>query len=140
MTLNASLALRKCLLDGVETFMNDTGTATLVIRQTNLVLVTFSLAALPFAAAVSDSIIITTPPITNAALAVVGNANNFQLKSEAGVLGLSGTVSGVGGGGDVEVPSVIVATTTIGAQRLNTFILRMSATGALSVEASLTLT
>jgi len=139
MTLNASLLLRAAMLNGVATFMNDAVTAsTLVIRQTNLVLVTFSLNTTPFATALSDSIIITTPPITNAAVAVLGNANNFTLNSEAVVLGLSGTISGVGGGGDIQVPSVTIATTTIAAQRLNTFIIRMASTGALSVEASFT--
>lgn len=138
MTLSIALAARASMLDGLETFMNTGGTATLVIRQSNTTLVTFNLNATPFAAALADSIIITSPPVT-ATMTAAGTANNFSLNSELSVLGVSGTISAVGGGGDIQVPSVTVASATSGAQRLNTFIVRMASSGALSVEASLTL-
>jgi hypothetical protein len=129
------------MLNGFATAIDSTGSsAALVIRQTNLNLVTFTLGATPFASAFSDSIIVTGPPITNAAVAVLGNANNFRLLDEDSAVCLTGTISAVGGGGDIELPSVSVTVTTIGLQRLNTFILRMGPTGALTVEASMTLT
>jgi hypothetical protein len=124
------------MLNGLGTFVNDAVTpATIIIRQTTIVLATISINATPFAAASNDSMIVTAPPFSANASAT-GTANNFQLKSENLVLSLSGTISAIGGGGDVQVPAVAI--TSGASQRLNTFILRMAATGLLSVEASFT--
>jgi hypothetical protein len=134
-TLSIALGARATMLDGFETFMGGGLAATLVIRQTNLVLATFVLNNPPFAVASNDSMILTTPPISATADAS-GNANNFLLNNQTAVLALSGTISGLGGGGDIEAPSVAITTGV--SQRLNTFILRMASTGLLSVEASFT--
>lgn len=137
MTLSLELALRAAMLNGIETFLNDSGTATLNVYQTNTLLATFSLNATPLGSAVSDSIVATSMPVSNTGTAVAGKANRFTIVSEAGVLGASGTVSGYGGGGDLQVPSVTV--TAAATQKLNALVFRMAAGGALSLEGSLTL-
>ena len=136
MTLSIALGARATMLNGFETFMAAGLAATLVIRQTNLVLATFILNNPPFQAASNDSVILTTPPISVAAVAS-GNANNFLMNNQTAALALSGTISSIGGGGDIEAPSVAI--TSAVSQRLNTFILRMASNGQLTVEASLTL-
>ncbi len=136
MTLSLELALRAAMLNGIETFLNDSGTATLNVYQTNTLLATFSLSATPLGSAVSDSIVASSMPVSNTGTAVAGNANHFTIKSETGILGLSGSISALGGGGDIEVPTVAV--TASATQRLNALVLRMAADGALGVEASLT--
>lgn len=137
MTLSLELACRAALLNGLETFLNDTGTATFNVYQTNTLLATFDLSATPLGSAVSDSIAASSLPVSNTGTSVAGYANRFTLVSEAGVLGLSGTVSATGGGGDIEVPSTTVTGSTT--QTLNALVVRMSSTGSLSLECSLTL-
>jgi hypothetical protein len=135
MTLSVALGARATMLNGFETFMAGVS-GTLVLRQTNLVLATFILGSTPFAAASNDSMIVTAPPISVVSVAS-GTANNFLLNTGSAVLALSGTISGVGGGGDIEAPSVNI--TTAVSQRINTLVLRMASNGALTLEASLTL-
>ncbi len=137
MTLSLELALRAAMLTGIETFLNDSGTATLNVYQTNTLLATFSLSATPLGSAVSDSIVASSMPVSNTGTAAAGKANHFTIKSETGILGLSGSISAVGGGGDIEVPTVAV--TASATQKLNSLVFRQASTGALSLEASLTL-
>lgn len=125
------------MLNGIETFLNDAGTATFNIYQGNTALAVFSLNATPLGSAVSDSIVASSLPASNTGTAVTGTANRFTIVSEAGVLGFSGTISAVGGGGDIEVPNVTV--TAAATQKLNALVFRMAASGALSIEVSLTL-
>ena len=137
MTISLELLLRAAMLNGIETFLNDTGTATLNIYQTNTLLCSFQMSATPLGSAVSDSIAASSLPISNTGTSVAGLANRFTLVSEASVLGMSGTVSAVGGGGDLQAPSVRVSASTT--QKLNALVFRMAANGLLSLEGSLTL-
>ncbi len=137
MTLSLELALRAAMLNGIETFLNDSGTATLNVFQTNTLLATFNLNATPLGSAVSDSIVATSLPISNTGTAVAGKANHFTIKSETGILGMSGSISAIGGGGDLQVPSVLV--TAAATQKLNSLVFRMAADGSLDIEGSLTL-
>lgn len=111
------------MLDGFETFMvSGTGQATLTLYQTNTALAVFNLGAsstgTPFGSANGDSLALSST-------------------LSAPVTALSLTVGAVGSGADVEVPSLTV--TASATQRLNSFVLRMDADGALSAEASFTL-
>lgn len=137
MSLVVALAARAAMLNGIETFLNDTGTATLNVYQGNTLLATFSLNATPLGSAVSDSIVATSMPVSNTGTSVAGTANRFTIVSEAGVLGFSGSISAVGGGGDLVAPSVTVTAATT--QKLNALIFRMGSGGALALEGSLTL-
>lgn len=137
MTLALSNTLRAAMLDGVESFLNTSGTATLNLYQTNTLLATFNFASTPLGSAVADSIVASSMPVSNTGTAVVGTANKFTVVSETSVLGITGTVGGVGSGADIETPSIAV--TAAATQKLNAFVLRLSATGLLKVEASLTL-
>lgn len=145
MTLSVALSARASLLDGFETFMvSGTGQATLTVYQTNLALCVFNLGAsstgTPFGSATADSLALSSTlsaPVTNTGTAVAGTANRFVVVNQNSATAISGTISAIGGGGDIEVPSVAV--TASATQTLNAFVLRMASTGLLSVEASLTL-
>jgi hypothetical protein len=126
------------MLDGFEDSMEvGGGTANFTVYQTNTSLCVFPLAATPFGSAVSDSIVLASTPISSTGTEVAGNANRFIITDQAGTTVLTGTISAIGGGGDIEVPSVVV--TAAATQTLNALVLRMASSGAISVEASLTL-
>lgn len=146
MTLSIALGARATMLDGFETFLViGAAAATLTLFQTNLSLCVFNLGVAgtgtPFGAATNDSAALAsstyTVPISNTGTAVAGNANRFVIQGQNTTDALTGTVSAVGGGGDIELASVAV--TAAATQRLNALILRMASTGTLSLEASLTL-
>lgn len=138
MTLNLALATRALTLDGIETSMLvGSGTAELQIFQHNTELAVFELAAAPFGSAVNDGIAVASCPISSTGTEVAGKATRFVLVNQNADTVLTGTISGIGGGGDIETPNLTV--TAAATQTLNSFVIRMSATGALSVEASLTL-
>lgn len=138
MTLSIALATRALMLDGFEDSMEvGGGTANFTVYQTNTSLCVFPLAATPFGAAVSDSIVLASTPISSTGTEVAGNANRFIITDQAGTTVLTGAISAIGGGGDIEVPSVTV--TAAATQTLNALVLRMASSGAISVEASLTL-
>lgn len=131
-----SLSLRASMLDGVEAFMElGSGTAKLRVLQFQTTLVDFSLAAAPFGSASSDGIVIASAPIT-ATSSASGKATRAQLINQAGTVGFTFDV-GTDGDSSLVIPSLVVTTTTT--QRLNALVLRMSATGELSLEGSLTL-
>ncbi len=133
------------MLDGFETFMVAGALqATLTLYQTNLALCVFNLGAsstgTPFGSATNDSMALSitlAAPVSNTGTAVAGNANRFVIQGQVPSDALSGTVSGYGGGGDIQVPAVAV--TAAATQRLNSFVLRMASTGLLTAEASFTL-
>lgn len=125
------------MLNGLETRMAaGAGTATLTIYQTNLALCVFDLAAAPFITAVGPSIALDAPQASDGT-EVAGTANRFVIVDQDGATAITGTISAVGGGGDIETPSLTV--TTAETQTLNALVLRMASNGALTVEASLTL-
>lgn len=137
MTLVLASTIQTAMLDGLETRMAaGAGTATLTLYQTNLSLCVFNLAAAPFIAAVGPSLSLDAP-ISSTGTEVAGTANRFVIVDQDAATAISGTVSGIGGGGDIETPSLTV--TAAATQTLNALVLRMASNGALTVEASLTL-
>lgn len=145
MTLAISNTAGSAMLDGFETFMVvGSGQATLTIYQTNTALCVFNLGAsstgTPFgtgsgrALALSSSL---SAPVNNTGTAVAGTANRFVIVNQNAVTGLSGSISAVGGGGDLQTPGVTV--TAAATQTLNALVLRVATTGLLSLEGSLTL-
>lgn len=126
------------MLDGFEDSMEvGGGTANLTVYQHSTALCVFPLAATPFGAAVNDGIAVASCPISSTGTEVAGKATKFILTNQNADTVLTGTISGIGGGGDIETPNLTV--TAAATQTLNSFVIRMSATGVLSVEASLTL-
>ncbi len=113
------------------------GTANLTVYQTNTALCVFPLSATPFGAAVGGGMAIASCPISSTGTEVAGKANRFVITNENAAEVLGGTISGIGGGGDIETPNLTV--TAAATQTLNSFVLRMAADGTLSAEASLTL-
>lgn len=133
------------MLDGFEAFMvSGTGQATLTLYQTNTALCVFYLGAAstgtPFGSATADSLALSSTlsaPVSNTGTAVAGSANRFVIVNQNSAEALSGTISAIGGGGAIELPSVAI--TAAATQKLNYLGLRMASTGGLSVEASFTL-
>ena len=148
MALTLSTGARALMLDGFEAFMVvGASQATLTVYQNETALAVFNLGAsstgTPFGTAVLDSLALSsatyTVPVSNTGTAVAGTANKFILNTQtASTPALTGSISAVGGGGDIQVPSLAV-TAVATSCRLNQFTIRMASNGALSVEASLTL-
>lgn len=143
--MTLSLGARASMLDGFETFMvSGTGQATLTVYQSNTALAVFNLGAAstgtPFGSANLDSLSLSSTlsaPVSNTGTAVAGTANRFVITNQNAATAYDGTISAVGGGGEIETPALTV--TAAATQRLNSFVLRMASDGSLSVEASLTL-
>jgi hypothetical protein len=133
------------MLDGFESFMvSGTGQATLTLYQTNTALCVFNLGAsstgTPFGSATAGSLALSSTlsaPVSNTGTAVAGTVNRFVIVNQNAATAASGTVSAVGGGGDIETPSLTV--TAASTQKLNALTLRQASDGLLSWEGSLTL-
>ncbi len=133
------------MLDGFESFMvSGSGQATLTLYQTNTALCVFNLGAsstgTPFGSATAGSLPLSSTlsaPVSNTGTAVAGTANRFVIVNQNAATAGSGTVSAVGGGGDIETPSLTV--TAASTQKLNALTLRQASNGLLSWEGSLTL-
>ena len=138
MTLSIALATRALMLDGFEASMLVGGSdANITIYQTNTALCVFTLAAAPFGAGSGDAIVLASTPISSSGTEVAGKANRFVIVDQAGTTTLTGTISGIGGGGDIETPNLTV--TAAATQTLNALVMRVASNGAISLEASLTL-
>lgn len=139
MSNTLTTSARAYLLDGFETFMLvGSGTANFTLYQGNTSLAVFPLDASPFGSAVGDSLRLAATPISSTGTEVAGKANRFVITNQNSETALSGTVSLVGGGGDIEVPNNVTITAAA-TQTLSGLVLRMAPSGAISVEASLTL-
>ncbi len=138
MSLVIATATRALMLDGFEDSMEVGSSAcAFTVYQGNTSLAVFELAATPFGAAVNDGIAAASAPVSSVGTEVAGKANRFIITNQAGTTVMTGTISGVGGGGDVETPNLTV--TAAATQTLNSLVLRMAADGAVTVEASLVL-
>lgn len=138
MTIAVTLGARALMLDGFEDFLEvGASDANFTVYQTNTSLCVFPLAATPLGAAASDAIVASSTPISSTGTEVAGKANRFVITNQDGTTALSGTISAVGGGGDIETPNLTV--TAAATQTLNALVLRMASNGAITVEASLTL-
>lgn len=133
-----SLGARALMLDGFEDYMEvGSGTANFTLYQTNTSLAVFPLAATPFGAGNLDSIVAASTPINSTGTEVAGTANRYVITNQNGDTAKSGSVGAIGSGAEIELPSLTV--TAALTQTLNSLVLRMGASGELSVEASLTL-
>lgn len=143
--MTLSLSARAAMLDGLETFMvSGTGQASLTLYQGTSALCVFNLGAAstgtPFGSAVRDSLSLSSTlsaPISNTGTAVAGTVTRFVLVNQTLATALDGSVGGVGSGADIETPLLLI--TAAATQTLNTFVIRMGASGELSLEASLSL-
>lgn len=138
MTTSLALGARATMLDGLETFMaTGAGTATLVLYQGVIALATFNLQAAPFGAAVRDAIVLASAPISNTGTAVAGYVNRAILNNRASAQAVAWAVSGIGGGGDIQIPALTV--TAAASQRLNGLIVRIGPSGLITPEGSFSL-
>jgi hypothetical protein len=136
--MTVSLGARALMLDGFEDYMEvGSGTANFTVYQTTTALAVFPLAASPFGAGNSDSIVASSTPISSTGTEVAGKANRFIITNQNGDTAYSGSIGAVGSGAEIETPNLTV--TAAATQTLNSLVLRMGAGGELSVEASLTL-
>lgn len=103
-------ALRTYLADAVETYLDSAGTSNckLQIRASSTVLVEFVLSNPPFSAAVAGVITLRDTPINATAIAA-GTADNAIILDAAGATAISCSVTGTGGGGDIEISNPSIA-------------------------------
>lgn len=83
--------------------------AKLNIRDGSTLVVSFDLDPTPFGAASGGVITANSLPIDAVAVASEPAVDNFQLLDQAGTLVLSGSVTAVGMGGDIEVTNTNIA-------------------------------
>lgn len=83
--------------------------ARLVIRESTTTIVSFDLASTPFGSPSSGTIAANALPVNTNAVAAATAVDNFRLENKDGGLVLSGTVTAVGMGGDVEVTNPNIA-------------------------------
>jgi len=109
MSITHVTAVRSALADLIDSLINTGGgTAVLRLRDSTTTIVDFSLANPAFGAASSGVITLAGVPIA-AVAAAAGDVDNFQILDRGGALVLSGSVTGAGGGGDIEVSNISIA-------------------------------
>jgi len=110
MTINHGASTRNTLADATADAHDvGSGTAVLQVRDaSNVVLVEFPLPNPAFGAASSGTVALLGVPIEVYAVAT-GTATNFVTRDRNGTQILSGTVTVTGGGGDLTVSSVTIA-------------------------------
>lgn len=109
MSITHVTALRSAIADLVDTTVNTgSGTAVLRVRDGSTTVVDFELSNPAFGSASSGVITLADTPIEEQAEAA-GEVDNFQILDRDGTLVLSGSVTGSGGGGDIEVSNVNIA-------------------------------
>lgn len=134
--VEVALAARTALLDGLFTFLETgAGSANFTLYQTNTPLAVFPLAT--FSTGVLDTMSLTAAVVSSTGTEVAGTANRFVITNQNGATVASGSVGGVGSGADIETPSLTI--TAAATQTLNALVLRAAPSGALSVQASLSL-
>lgn len=110
MTITHITALRSALAETVRSAINGgASNSSLVLRDGSTTAVTFDIGATPFGAASSGIITLGGVPIDQAASASVTELDNFQLKDGDGTTQITGSITAVGMGGDIEVTNVNVA-------------------------------
>jgi hypothetical protein len=129
---------RASMLDGFEAFMLlGSGTANFTVYQGAVSLAVFPLNATPFGSAASNAMTLAATPISSTGTEVAGKANRWVITNQNGDTAASGTLSAIGGGGDIETDSLTI--TAAATQTLNALVMRMGMTGSIFWEGSLTL-
>lgn len=110
MTVVHITTLRNTLAEAVRTAIAaGAGNSSLVLRDGATTAVTFDIGGTPFGAASSGIITLGGVPIDAVASASVTELDNFQLKDGDGTTQITGSITAVGMGGDIEVTNVNVA-------------------------------
>lgn len=112
MSVTHSTAVRSVLADALDNYLNTTGSAEagaqLILRDSTTDVVVFQLGNPAFGAAASGVITGSGLPIEAQADAD-GDVDNFRIVDRDGVAVVSGSVTSIGMGGDVEVSNTNIA-------------------------------
>lgn len=113
MTLSHNTTVRNAILDLIDTQVNagttDAGADVVLIDSSGPTdLVTFTQSDPAFGAASSATMALSAPPQTVAA-AATGTADTFEIRDRDNTVVQSGTVTGTGGGGDMEIDNQSIA-------------------------------
>ena len=109
MSVTHATAVRSALADLIDTLVNTgSGTAKVRLRDGSSTIVDFELGDPAFGAASSGVITLNDTPIAATASAS-GDVDNAQMLDQDGSVILSCSVTGTGGGGDIEVSNVSIA-------------------------------
>ena len=124
MAITQSTALRDAQANQV-TIRVGSGTTNpngaLAIRDGAVDAIVFQLAEPAFGAAASGVITLLGVPIAATAIAAVTAADNFEIRNRDGATEMSGTVTGPGGGGDIEVSNTNIALNQPGSLTAGTY-------------------
>lgn len=111
MALTHATALRNAIADAVDNYLNTTGstdaTADLELLDAAVSLVVINLQNPAFGAAASGVITLAGVPLSNTAGAS-GTVDNFAIRDRDNADAITGTVTGTGGGGDIEVTNTSI--------------------------------
>jgi hypothetical protein len=110
MSVTHITALRNVLADAVDNYINTTGggTAQVLIRESTTNLVAFDLANPAFGAASGGTVTLNSVPIAATASAD-GVADNARITDRAGAKAVDCSVTGSGGGGDIEASNTSIS-------------------------------
>lgn len=109
MSVTHDTAMRNTLADAVDNRINTgAGTAKLRLRASTTTIVDFDLSDPAFGSASSGTITLNSVPIA-ATAAASGVVDNAQLLDQDGVAAVACSVTGTGGGGDIEVSNPNIA-------------------------------
>lgn len=109
MSVTHATAVRSAIADLIDTLVNTgAGTSKLRLRDGTVTIVDFNLSDPAFGAASSGVITLNSTPIA-ATAGASGDVDNAQLLDQDGSVVLSCSVTGTGGGGDIEVSNVSIA-------------------------------
>jgi len=109
MALSHSTTVRNDMADAVDARINTgAGTAVFELLDGATVCASFNLQDPAHGAAASGVITLQGTPLTDASADNTGTLDGFQIKDQDGNVHISGSLTGSGGGGDLEADSVSV--------------------------------
>lgn len=100
-------AIANLIDDQVNGGSGDTG-GDIVLRDSTTILVEIEFSATAFGAASSGTITAADVPLAGVAGAS-GEADNFQIRNKSDTVILSGSVTAAGGGGDIQIDNINIA-------------------------------
>lgn len=110
MAVTHPTAVRNILADAFDAYVNTgAGTAQLIVKDGATTVVAFDLPNPAFGAASGGVLTMNGTPNTENAIADGPSIDSFQIVNRDGTLAASGSITGPGGGGDIEASNTNVA-------------------------------
>ena len=112
MALTHSTVARDGISNGIDDPSNTgAGTAILIIKASSTALATINLQNPAFGASSTGVITLAGVPLSDASADATGTADGFDIEDRDGTVVLSGSVTGLSGGGDIELDNTSIVAT-----------------------------